>query len=83
MTPRHFSRRAVGGLAAGGMGALAMPAVLRAQQRIPINIINTQGNATVTVQEMMKRLGFLQEFGIEPKVTYVVDGSRKIGRAHV
>ena len=69
----------IGGSAAAA-GWLASPANGFAQSaRLPINIINTQGNATVTVQELMRRQGYLQEFGVEPKVTYVVDGSKLMG----
>ncbi len=76
----EMKRRAFLRLGAAGAGVLAMPSVPRAQnQRLPINIVNTQGNASVTVQELMKRSGYLREFGLEPKVTYVVDGSRIMG----
>ena len=73
-------RRAFMAGGACALGAVAAPTYLRAQtQRIPINIVNTQGNASVTVQELMKRAGYMQEFGLEPKYTYVVDGSRIMG----
>ena len=77
---RSWRRREIFTHGAVAMSALAAPTILRAQgARSPINIINTQGNATVTVQEMMRRQGYLQEFGVEPKVTYVVDGSKLMG----
>ncbi len=51
----------------------------RAQEKLKIKIVNTQGNATVTVQELMRRRGYLQEFGVEPQITYVSDGSKLMG----
>ena len=69
-------------VAGGAAASIASPfRAARAQTpaRLPINIINTQGNATVTVQELMRRAGYLQEFGLEPKFTYVVDGARIMG----
>jgi ABC-type nitrate/sulfonate/bicarbonate transport system substrate-binding protein len=77
-----FSRRDLLGAAAlaAGTGAglgLAVPA--QAQQKHIIKIVNTQGNATVTLQELMKRQGYLQEMGVEPQITYVSDGSKLMG----
>jgi ABC-type nitrate/sulfonate/bicarbonate transport system substrate-binding protein len=79
MKPKDLTRRDLGRAALAGVGAIAAPAVARAQARIPVNIISTQGVATVAMQELMRRQGYLQEFGIEPKPTFVVDGSRIMG----
>jgi ABC-type nitrate/sulfonate/bicarbonate transport system substrate-binding protein len=73
-----MSRRDVMGAACAAMAGLACgPA--RAQEKLKIKIVNTQGNATVTVQELMRRRGYLQEFGVEPQITYVSDGSKLMG----
>ena len=56
---RQWSRRDLLGAAAVAAGSsgldlgLIVPA--RAQQKHIIKIVNTQGNATVTLQELMKR----------------------------
>ncbi len=44
-----------------------------------VNIVNTQGMATLTVQEVMKRRGFLQEFGVDPNILYVADAAKLMG----
>lgn len=70
-------RTVVGGAACAALAAMAGPT--RAQEKLKIKIVNTQGNATVTMQELMRRRGYLQEFGIEPQITYVSDGSKLMG----
>ena len=64
-----------------GALAAATSAVIpaRAAESLKINIVNTQGNATVTLQELMRRKGYLQEFGVEPQITYVSDGTKLMG----
>ena len=69
-----FSRRDLLGaaaLAAGTGAGLGLASPVQAQQKHIIKIVNTQGNATVTLQELMKRQGYLQEMGVEPQITYV------------
>ena len=74
---RMIDRRS---LTFGLLGAATAPALgARAQEKLKIKIVNTQGNATVTLQELMRRKGYLQEFGIEPQITYVSDGSKLMG----
>jgi len=77
-----FSRRDLLGaaaLAAGTGAGLGLASPVQAQQKHIIKIVNTQGNATVTLQELMKRQGYLQEMGVEPQITYVSDGSKLMG----
>ena len=47
--------------------------------RQKVNIVNTRGMATITVQELMKRRRHLEELGIEPSILYVIDASRLMG----
>jgi ABC-type nitrate/sulfonate/bicarbonate transport system substrate-binding protein len=79
--PEHFmSRRralACGGAALAGAicptggDALAAP--------IPVAIANASGNVNLTLQELMKQQGFLQEMGLAPAITNVADGSKITG----
>ena len=64
-----------GTLAAAAVAAL--PAL--AEEKLKIKIVNTQGNSTMTLQELMRRKGYLQEFGVEAQITYVSDGSKLMG----
>jgi len=74
---RMIDRRS---LTLGAIAAAAAPAFgARAQEKLKIKIVNTQGNATVTLQELMRRKGYLQQFGVEPQITYVSDGSKLMG----
>ncbi len=75
-----WSRRDILGVAGAALHAAVLEAAPAfAQQKLPIRIVNTQGNATVTLQELMRRQGYLQEFGVEPQITYVSDGSKLMG----
>ena len=74
---RMIDRRS---LTLGALAAATAPAIgARAQEKLKIKIVNTQGNATVTLQELMRRKGYLQDFGVEPQITYVADGSKLMG----
>jgi len=74
---RMIDRRS---LTFGALAATAAPVMgARAQEKLKIKIVNTQGNATVTIQELMRRKGYLQQFGVEPQITYVSDGSKLMG----
>ena len=55
-------------------GVFAPPA-----KRTPVTIANTLGAPTVTMQQLMKQEGFLEEFGLEPNLMHVADGSRMVG----
>ncbi|MEZ2127764.1 MULTISPECIES: ABC transporter substrate-binding protein [unclassified Sinorhizobium] len=44
-----------------------------------VNIVNTRGVATLTMQELMKRRGHLEEMGIKANILYVVDASKVMG----
>lgn len=44
-----------------------------------VNIVNTRGTATLTMQELMKRRGGLEEMGIKANILYVADASKLMG----
>jgi ABC-type nitrate/sulfonate/bicarbonate transport system substrate-binding protein len=44
-----------------------------------VNIVNTRGMATITMQEVMKRRRHLEEMGIQPNILYVADASKLMG----
>lgn len=46
---------------------------------IPVAIANASGNVNLTMQELMKQQGFLQEMGLAPTITNVADGSKITG----
>lgn len=79
----EWNRRDLLGAAAFGAGVASLGFDLSksafAQQNHVIKIVNTQGNATVTLQELMKRQGYLRELGVESQITYVSDGSKLMG----
>ena len=66
-------------LAGAGAFAAMAPTMARSADPLVINIVNTQGNATVTLQELMRRRGYLTEMGVTPNITYVTDGSKLMG----
>ena len=46
---------------------------------IPVAIANASGNVNLTMQELMKQQGYLQEMGLAPTITNVADGSKITG----
>jgi ABC-type nitrate/sulfonate/bicarbonate transport system substrate-binding protein len=44
-----------------------------------VNIVNTRGTATLTMQELMKRRRGLEEMGVKPNILYVADASKLMG----
>jgi NitT/TauT family transport system substrate-binding protein len=77
---RGISRRSV--LTAGGTALCGMlypwGSVLGAPAAgsIPVAIANASGNVNLTLQEVMKQQGFLEEMGLVPSITNVADGSK-------
>jgi ABC-type nitrate/sulfonate/bicarbonate transport system substrate-binding protein len=75
-----LSRRSVLG---GGIAFIVgHPLLARAQTnkaRIPVAIVNTTGNATLTLQQLVKQEGFLEDFGLEAQSINVADGSKLMG----
>jgi ABC-type nitrate/sulfonate/bicarbonate transport system substrate-binding protein len=50
-----------------------------AAKLVPVSIVNASGNLNLTMQELMKQQGYLQEMGLAPEITNVADGSKTIG----
>jgi NitT/TauT family transport system substrate-binding protein len=77
-----ISRRRV--LAGGGTALVGMMGPwggLRAAPAapVPVAIANASGNVNLTMQEMMRQQGFLQELGLAATITAVADGSKITG----
>ena len=68
-----------GALAATVPAGLAPRAWAQAQAAAKVNIVNTRGMATLTVQELMKRRRHLEDMAIEPSILYVTDASKLMG----
>lgn len=81
MQGMRFARRRVlgGGLTLGA--GLALPSSVFAQgaARRPVTVANAAGNINLVMQEVMKQQKFLEEFGLEPNVMNVADGSKMMG----
>jgi len=50
-----------------------------AAEPIPVAIANASGNLNLTMQELMKQQGYLQEMGLAGTITNVADGSKITG----
>src|SRR5665213_821789 len=46
------------------------------KSRLTINIVNQSGNANLTIQELLKQQGYLEQYGVEAKTLVVADGSK-------
>jgi ABC-type nitrate/sulfonate/bicarbonate transport system substrate-binding protein len=74
-----ISRRRI--VARGGtalFGMLCLPDVVRraCAAPVPVAIANASGNVNLTMQELMRQQGYLQEMGLVPAITNVTDGSK-------
>ena len=77
MPGRQFTRRAIaGGMLAASMVRGTPQAAAQKSGAIPATIANAAGIVNATMQELMNQMGFLQEFGIEPKILSIADGSK-------
>lgn len=75
MPTREYSRRKVlGGMMVGSLAGV-LPRVARAQE-MPVSIANASGAVTLTMTELLKRKGFLEEMGLTPDVVNLADGSK-------
>ena len=45
----------------------------------PVKIASAQGNQVVTMQELVKAQGYLEELGVDPEILTVGDGTKLIG----
>ena len=67
-----------GGVA--GLGSLAFGGFAFGQAKaIPVRVANAAGNVNLALHQMMIDMKFLQEFGLEPNVITVEDGSKIVG----
>jgi len=68
-------------LAIGG----ARAALARAQRpdvprrKLPVSIVNTTGNAALTLQHLIRQQGYFEELGLDPTMLSVADGSKLMG----
>src|SRR5258707_299732 len=70
-------------LALGGIASTALPRALLAQipapaKKLPVNIVNAGGNIALAFEEAIKRLGYLEQLGLEPTTVNVADSSKII-----
>jgi ABC-type nitrate/sulfonate/bicarbonate transport system substrate-binding protein len=70
-------RRTLASLAAVPLAGAACPAF--GQQPETVRIVNTSGNAVMTLQKLMERKGFLKEQQITPEFQNITDGSKLMG----
>lgn len=64
---------------AGCGGGKTGSAPISGKKTLPINIVNTGSNNTMTLQALMKQQGYLEEFGLDPTTINVADGSKLMG----
>src|SRR3954469_852736 len=83
---QHFSRRSVlQGSGAAALVSVACPAIIvpgahaAPATPVPVSIANASGNLNLTMQELMKRQGFLEQMGLKPTITNVADGAKITG----
>ena len=80
-----FGRRDVlgmGGMLALGAGLVGRSAAASAAEGgalKPAHIVNTAGNATLVLQELLNQQGYLKEFGLDAATINVGDGSKLMG----
>ena len=77
MPSDQFTRRAiVGGILAASMVRRTAHAAAQTSGILPATIANAAGMVNATMQELMSQMGFLQEFGIQPTILSIADGSK-------
>jgi len=77
MPGHQFTRRAiVGGMLAASLVHGTPQAAAQTSGSMPATIANAAGIVNATMQELMNQMGFLQAFGIEPKILSIADGSK-------
>lgn len=57
-------------------GALSARSAFADGPPLPVSIVASSSAATMTLVELIKRMRFLEEFGVAPKITQVADASR-------
>jgi ABC-type nitrate/sulfonate/bicarbonate transport system substrate-binding protein len=49
------------------------------RRKLAVNIVNTTGNAALTLLHLIKQQGYLEELGLDPTMLNVADGSKLMG----
>jgi ABC-type nitrate/sulfonate/bicarbonate transport system substrate-binding protein len=80
-TPQIISRRELllGASAAALVGTLLTERRAFGAAATPVNIANAAGGLNLTMTTLMKRMKFMESFGLEPNFLNVADGSRMMG----
>lgn len=73
----RYAGLAANGVAFGLHGASGARAQVK-PEKLKITIANAGGNSSLCMQELMKRQGYLDEFGVEAKIINVADSARII-----
>jgi ABC-type nitrate/sulfonate/bicarbonate transport system substrate-binding protein len=74
LTNRATRRAVLGGVALGG--AAYLNGRVSAEPARPVKIANASGSNGLTMQEVLKQQGFLEEFGLQPEVLNIGDGAK-------
>jgi ABC-type nitrate/sulfonate/bicarbonate transport system substrate-binding protein len=67
------------GVTASSLGLVFAENTAKAQAKLPVSIVNTRGNATSTIQQVLKSKDFLGQYGVTGTMTYVNDASKLMG----
>ena len=77
MTVHGPSRRTA--IATSLASVIAAPAILRAQTRQPVTIVNAAGGVTLTLEAILRKQGYFEEFGLDATFVNVADTAKAIG----
>jgi ABC-type nitrate/sulfonate/bicarbonate transport system substrate-binding protein len=75
---RRVFLRASGAVALGGLGIHGARAQGTPAKKIAVTVVNAGGNPGLTLEELIKRLGYFDELGLEVKTLNVADSSKII-----
>jgi ABC-type nitrate/sulfonate/bicarbonate transport system substrate-binding protein len=64
----------IGGLNITGRAALAA----ESSEPLPVNIVTTSGSSSSVLNELMRRLGYMQKLNLKPELLTVSDGSKTL-----
>lgn len=74
---RTFTRRSALALASASL--ISAPSLLRAQGRQKITIVNAGGNVTLSLEELLRRQKYMEDFDLDATFINVADTSKIIG----
>jgi hypothetical protein len=49
------------------------------RRKLAVNIVNTTGNAALTLQHLIRQQGYFEALGLDPTMLNVADGSKLMG----